>query len=598
MCGILGTTDKTISERQMELALKEIFKRGPDNQALIKNESVYFGHTRLSILDLDQRSNQPFSYKHGDRNILMTFNGEIYNYIVIKEKLLQKGYEFHTNSDTEVVCAAYCEYGLNCFDYFEGMWAVAINEGVNIILSRDRLGKKPLYYSHLKNQQLFFGSSLKSVSILSSNNKLSTEGIELYFALGFIPKNFSVIENISKIEPGSVFHFELKEQGCELTIQRKSVFRTQTTLDRRSVKKIIQDSVEKRLLSDVPVTTLMSGGIDSTIVTSILNKIKPNTEAYFVDFDDKKLSERKWADYLAQKNDIKLKRFLMPSDELKTAFIDYYSVYEEPFADYSGIPSIAIFKEVSKKYKVVLTGDGGDELFYGYPHYFKKLVLYTFFNVLKPFRNTNFLSKSIKTILNGNKKEFESNYLKNHGVLTSFASSFINKNFNESISKSGSFAKGIIEYDRDFYNWPEKYLVKVDRSSMFSGVEVRSPFMDENLIRKVKKIPTFFLFTPYSSKLFLKVLFFKIFGLKYFTATKKGFTPPIKELRKLNFVEKDFLELKQFLNNVSPNTYEQIKNVGYSDLKNDKILFDRFFFFNEWRNKLYDNFTKKNQKNA
>lgn len=419
MCGILGTTDKTISKKEMELALMEILKRGPDNQAFIKNEYVYFGHTRLSILDLDQRSNQPFIYKHGDRNILITFNGEIYNYIVIKEKLLEKGYEFHTNSDTEVVCAAYCEYGLNCFDYFEGMWAVAINEGANVILSRDRLGKKPFYYSHVDKGELFFGSSLKSVSILSSYNKLSTQGIELYFALGFIPKHYSIIENISKVEPGSVFHFELKRQGCKLIKQRKSIFNPEKNLDRKSVKKIIQDAIEKRLLSDVPVTTLMSGGIDSTIVTSVLNKIKPNTEAYFVDFEDKKLSEKKWANYLAHKNGITLKRFLIPSEELKTAFSDYYSVYEEPFADYSGIPSIAIFKEVSKKYKVVLTGDGGDELFYGYPHYFKKLVLYTFFNALKPFRNTKILSQSIKTIIKGNKKEFESNYLKNHGVLTS-----------------------------------------------------------------------------------------------------------------------------------------------------------------------------------
>lgn len=593
MCGILGTTDKTISEKEMELALKEILKRGPDNQALIKNEYVYFGHTRLSILDLDKRSDQPFSYKHGNRTILITFNGEIYNYIVIKEKLLKIGYVFHTNSDTEVLCAAYCAYGLKCFDYFEGMWAVALNEGANIILSRDRLGKKPLYYSHLKDQQLFFGSSLKSVSSLSSEHKLSTRGTELYFALGFVPKQYSIIENISKVEPGCILHFELTAQGSELLEQRKSIFRPEIDSKNKSVKKIIQDSVEKRLISDVPVTTLMSGGIDSTIVTSILNKIKPNTEAYFVDFKDKKLSEKKWADYLAHKNGITLKRFLMSSEELKIAFKDYYSVYEEPFADYSGIPSIAIFKEVSKKYKVVLTGDGGDELFYGYPHYFKKLVLYTFFNIIKPFRNTKILSKSVQTIIKGNKNEFESNYLKNHGILTSFASSVINKNFNESISKSGSFAKGIIEYDRNFYNWPEKYLVKVDRSSMYSAVEVRSPFMDENLIRKVNMISTLFLFTPYCSKLFLKVLFFKTFGLKYFTASKKGFTPPIEELRKSNFVEKDFIELKLYLNSVCPNVYEQMKNMRYCDLTKDKILFDRFFFFNEWRNKLYSNLTKK-----
>ena len=589
MCGILGTTYLNITRERMKIALKEIVRRGPDNQAIVKNKFVYFGHTRLSILDLEQRSNQPFSYRHQDRNILVTFNGEIYNYLEIKEDLLKKGYLFNTNSDTEVVCAAYCEYGLDCFDFFEGMWAVAINEGSDLVLSRDRLGKKPLYYSHIQNEQVFFGSSLKSVSILSGQDKLNPEGIELYFALGFIPKHYSIIENISKIEPGNICHFEIKGEVCSLLKIVKSSFMTKNNLNKLSVKKIINASVKKRLQSDVPVTTLMSGGMDSTIVTSILNKLKPNVEGYFVDFNDKKLSEKKWADYLAARNGIKLNRFLMPSEDLNTAFKDYYSVYEEPFADYSGIPSIAIFKEVSKKYKVVLTGDGGDELFYGYPHYYKKFILYSFFNILKRFRDTKFLPQSVKTIASGSKNEFESNYLKNHAILTPFATSIINKNFNDCLEKSKSFLKGVIEYDRDFYNWPEKYLVKVDRSSMFSGVEVRSPFMDENLIRKVNKISTIFLFTPFSSKLFLKLVFFKIFGLKYFTASKKGFTPPIGKLRDINFREEDFLELKLYLKTNCPNVYEQIKKYEYQKLGKDKILFDRFFFFNEWKNSLKDN---------
>lgn len=590
MCGILGTTSQNISAEKMELALQEIVRRGPDNQALVKNKFVYFGHTRLSILDLDQRSNQPFSYIHEDRNILLTFNGEIYNYLSIKEELLKKGYLFHTNSDTEVVCAAFCEYGMDCFDFFEGMWAIAINEGDNLVLSRDRLGKKPLYYSHIQNKHVSFSSSLNSVSTLSNQNKLNKEGIELYFALGFIPKHYSIIENISKIEPGNIYHFEIKGEGCNLVKVYKSTFKTKNNLNKLSVKKIISNSVKKRLLSDVPVTTLMSGGIDSTIVTSIINKLKPNIEAYFVDFNDKKLSEKKWADYLAVRNGIKLNRFLMPTEDLNTAFKDYYSVYEEPFADYSGIPSIAIFKEVSKKYKVVLTGDGGDELFYGYPHYYKKFILYTFFNFLKRFGDTKFLPESVKTIVRGNKKEFESNYLKNHAIITPFAASIININFNDSIVKSKSFLKGITEYDRDFYNWPEKYLVKIDRSSMFSGVEVRSPFMDENLIRKVKKIPAVFLFTPFSSKLFLKLIFFKLFGLKYLTASKKGFTPPIEELRVANFREEDFIELKRYLKTNCPNVYTLIEKQEYQKLQKDKILFDRFFFFNEWKKNEQNNF--------
>ena len=584
MCGIIGTSNLNCTEEKMQVALKEIFKRGPDNIGVEKNEFVFFGHTRLSILDLETRSNQPFKYSHKGRSFLITFNGEIYNYISIKEKLINKGYRFRTTSDTEVICAAYCEYGIDCFDFFEGMWAMAINDGSNLIVSRDRLGKKPLYLSHLPGEPVFFGSSLKSVSIISDRSKLNSEGVELYFALGFIPKHYTIIKNISKVEPGFIHHYEIKNQICNLINVSKSIFKPQNNIDKLSVKEIIYSSVEKRLISDVPFTSLVSGGVDSTIVTCITNELKTKIEAYFVDFVDIKFSENKWANYLANKNGINLNTVLMGLQELNIAFKEYYSVYEEPFADYSGIPSIAIFKEVSKKYKIVLTGDGGDELFYGYPHYYKKYILLLFFDILKFFNNFGILTKKVKTIVEQNKKEFESNYLKNHGIITPFAASIINMNFNDSIKKSKSYLKGIIAYDRDFYNLPEKYLVKLDRASMFSGVEVRSPFMDENLSAKVQKISTIFLFTPYSSKLFLKIGFFKLFGLKYFFKSKRGFTPPIEGLRVACFREEDYLNLKIFLKTNVSNVYTLIEKIDYSKLEKDKILFDRFFFFNEWKN--------------
>lgn len=583
MCGILGTTNLAISDDLFKIGLEKIKHRGPDNQSIKTSQYVKFGHTRLSILDLDNRSNQPFQYQHNNRTILITFNGEIYNYLLIKKDLIKKGYEFNTESDTEVVCAAFCEYGLNCFDFFEGMWAVAINEETNLIISRDRLGKKPLYISHSTNGNVHFSSSLKSVSILSGCNEVSEKGIELYFALGFIPKNHTIYTNISKIEPGTILHFEKENDSFTLKTLRQSNFKPNYNPESFSINQLLSKAVDKRLISDVPVTTLMSGGVDSTIVTSIINKIKPNTEAYFVDFDDKELSEKKWAEYLAKRNRIKLNTLFLNSKDLSDAFKNYYEVYEEPFADYSGIPSIAIFKEVSKKYKVVLTGDGGDELFYGYPHYYKKYILYKSFGLLKILSRFSFIPKNVKTIVRGDKKEFESNYLKNHAFITPFASNFINSNFNYNLSISKSFLRGIIAYDRNFYNWPEKYLVKVDRSSMFSGIEVRSPFMDENLSNKVKKTPLFLLFTPYSSKLFLKLKFFNLFGLKYFTSTKKGFTPPIENLREVNFQEQDFNDLKKYLKNHCPNLFLQIVNLDFVKLKKDKILFDRFFLFNEWK---------------
>jgi asparagine synthase (glutamine-hydrolysing) len=584
MCGIIGTTNISIEDKLFDLGLDQINRRGPDSSTVKSNNYVKFGHTRLSILDLDSRSNQPFEYNilSKSKNILITFNGEIYNYLIIKKDLQLKGYKFKTESDTEVICAAYCEYGLNCFDYFEGMWAIIINDDSKLIISRDRVGKKPLYYCHLENN-IYFGSSIKSVSIISHQKSLSPEAIELYFALGFIPKNYTIYQDIQKIEPGYIQYYEKVNDVFILKQESKSTFNNKFTVKSKNIKDLINHAVEKRLIADVPVTTLMSGGIDSSIISSLIYKYRPRSEAYFVDFNDRAFSEKKWAHYLARRNNIKLNTVVLNSEDLSKAFLDYYSAYDEPFADYGGIPSLAIFGEVSRKFRVVLTGDGGDELFYGYPHYFKKFIIYNYFIFLKIFVKIPFMPENLKSILTNKKVDFESNYLRNHGIVTNFAAQIINSNFNRIILESKSFIKGMIAYDREFYNWPEKYLVKLDRASMFYGVEVRSPFMDENLKKAIIVKSPLKLFTPFMTKLYLKIKFFRIFGFGYFFAKKRGFTPPIQELRNKYFRESDFLNLKDFLKLVCPRLYLEIVDINFTDIEKDKILFDRFFFFNQWR---------------
>ena len=589
MCGIVGTTDLSISSDRFEEALKIIQRRGPDNQSTFRDENIYFGHTRLAIIDLDQRANQPFKYEHNQRDLTVTFNGEIYNYISIREQLISKGYFFKTNSDTEVLCAAYLEWGITCFDYFEGMWSVVIfdNQLEQLIITRDRIGKKPMYYS-LNNDNIYFSSSMWSVSLLVNEFEISAQGLELYFALGFTPDAFTIINNILKLEPAKTIVFQKRENKYVKINERISLF-ANGTAQKSKVTALFNESVLKRIVSDVPIATLMSGGVDSTIVTSVTKKFHPDTKTFFVDFDDKELSEFYWANYLSKRNNVDLNRIFLNSEDLFKSFLLYYEVYEEPFADYSGIPSIAIFKKVAEEFKVVLTGDGGDELFYGYPHYFKKWALHLLLKINRYIKISVVLNDNVKKIVQGTSDDFESNYLKNHAIVTPFSSSYINNRFNGVVKKANSFLKGIIQYDRDFNNLPEKYLVKVDRASMFSGVEVRSPFLDEALIEKAKKMPSWMLFTPYSSKLYLKIVYFKCFGFKYFLSKKKGFTPPIKQLRQEYFKEEDFIKLKDVIKDINLSLFEGIKDIAYSDLLEDSILLDRLFFFNLW----YISYNKK-----
>lgn len=582
MCGIIGTTNFNISEELMIKGLFTMKRRGPDFTRLIKENGVWFGHNRLAIIDLEERSNQPFTYVFNNQVVLITFNGEIYNFEALKNILITKGYIFSTKSDTEIIAASYLQWGKNCFDYFVGMWAIALKFNNTLILSRDRVGKKPLYYSISKENHISFSSSLKSLSIITSETEVSKEGLELYFALGFIPKKFSIFNNIFKLEPGQIMEFQISQNGNNLVDTYSSTLIEYDSHKNKALKELFTESVRLRLVSDVPIATLMSGGVDSTIVTVVTKSISKNLECFFVDFNDKYLSELKWATYLSNRNSIDFTKVLLDYDDLLSSFKVYYEVYEEPFADYSGIPSISIFKRVAKKYKVVLTGDGGDELFYGYPHYFKKYITYKLFTILKLFRNFNFMPKNLKSIVLGDKDNFESNYLKNHGILTSFSSQLINNEFNKSILRNNGLLKGMIDYDRVFYNWPDKYLVKIDRASMYSSVEVRSPFMDENLLKAVKKISLWALFTPYSKKMYLKIKYFKFFGLKYIIAKKSGFTPPIQRLRNEYFNNEDFVYTKEFIKTISSALYNEIATITFDDIKRDIILFDRFFFFHEW----------------
>lgn len=583
MCGIIGTTNPKISYEKFRIAHQTIFHRGPDANSVYQKGNIVFGHSRLSILDLDIRSNQPFEYFFKDKKIILVFNGEIYNYLFLKEILLKKGYTFKTTSDTEVICAAYIEWGAKCFNFFEGMWAVALFDEFDqkIVISRDRIGKKPLYY-HFNDGYLDFASSMWGVAYLSGKVKISEKALELYFALGFTPDEYSILEGVKKVMPGNVLIFKKNNEKLIFLEKNMSKFKN-LSQSKTTVKDCVFESVKRRVLStDVPIATLMSGGVDSTIVSSIVKDFKLPSTTFFVDFEDKKLSEFFWADYLSKRNKIVLEKVFLTNMDLESSFLNYTEVYEEPFADYSGIPSIAIFKKVAENFKVVLTGDGGDELFYGYPHYLKKFLL-LFLIKINSFIKIDFLFPTfIQRILKGKLENFESNYLKNHAILTNFASNYINNRFKKSIDEGKSFIKGIIKYDREFNNLPEKYLVKIDRASMYSGVEARSPFLDERLLLKVDSLPVWKIFTPIIPKLYLKIFYFKLFGLKYFLSNKKGFTPPIKEIREKYFTEEVFFELKKNLKELDITFYNEIEDLTFWHLKKDKILFDRFFFFNLW----------------
>ena len=265
MCGINGFNfvDKKIL-KEMNDSLKH---RGPDSEGTYFSKEVYLGHRRLAVIDLSKNGNQPMTYTHGKEKVVIVHNGEIYNYLEIKDELKEKGYKFKGHTDTEVILASYLEYGVDCVKKFNGMWSFCIYDPKRkiLFLSRDRVGKKPLYY-YFDGNKFIFSSEIKGILKHKIDKKLNKEAIDLYFSLGFIPAPYSIYKNIYKIEQRQSLIFNLSANKLEKKYYYEwpnfNPLNNKEKLKER-FEELIDDSVKIRMISDVPLGAFLSGGLDS-----------------------------------------------------------------------------------------------------------------------------------------------------------------------------------------------------------------------------------------------------------------------------------------------------------------------------------------------
>lgn len=409
MCGINGFNWN--DRETICLMNKSIEHRGPDDEGVYCDKSLSLGHLRLSIIDTSKAGHQPMFYEHNKKKAIIVLNGEIYNFKEIKKDLYQKGYRFESNSDTEVVLAAYIEHGVDCVNHFNGMWAFCIYDigKERLFCSRDRLGVKPFYYFYDKTR-FIFSSELKGLlahEILKINvpENINKIGLQFYFSLGFIPAPYSIYNNVYKLEPSQNIVYDLYKRE----INRKwfyydlpeynPVYEKNRLIEEG--REILRDSVKIRMRSDVPVGAFLSGGIDSS---GIVGSMRDYTDlkqlnTFSIGFEGE-LDETYFMNIV--KNIFKTNHhhhYFKENDFDK--LIDAYSiVYDEPFADYSGFP-IYRLSELAKKYVTVcLSGDGGDEIFGGYDTYiswnkrmyFEKLpynTIYKFIDLFKLQKKTD-----------------------------------------------------------------------------------------------------------------------------------------------------------------------------------------------------------------
>ena len=383
MCGLLGClTKKKLDKKLIEKSLNLMSHRGPDNSGILKfeinNNFLYFCHVRLSIIDLSKSGSQPFSSNCGNYSII--FNGEIYNYIEIKQKLVDLGYKFKTKTDTEVLLYSLIEWGTDCLKQFVGMFAFAYydKKQKKILFARDAFGIKPLFY-FLNDEEIFFSSTINSLKCLTQKKfDINLQRSYDYLVHGdYDSSNFSFIKNINHLPAAHYFYFDLNKKSAskpkrwwnpDISTTSKMSFQEASL----KLKELFIESVKLHLRSDVPIGVALSGGIDSSAITSVakyLNpKIKLNTFSFIS--SDNKISEEKWIDYLNLTLNLNYEKIQINNQKLEAEVHDLCEKQEEPFGSTSIYAQYKVYQKVRQaNVKVILDGQGADELLAGYIGY-------------------------------------------------------------------------------------------------------------------------------------------------------------------------------------------------------------------------------------
>lgn len=614
MCGICGyVSNKSLGKKLLKKMNDKISYRGPNADGyyidnLGENKEIGLAHKRLAILDLSSSANQPMTSKNGD--IILIFNGEIYNYIILREELQEKGYLFNTNSDTEVIINGYLEYGINIVNKLNGMFAIALfdkREGT-LYLIRDHIGVKPLYY-YKDNTDLVFASELKPIMEFPGfQKKLDMNSLDMYLYHGYITGEKSIFKSVYKLLPGHYLKYkngviELKEYWS-VKEAYKNKKEKQESLEKwkEIVKNHLEKSINERLISDVPIGAFLSGGIDSSIIVSIMQKLsKVPVKTFSIGFKNKEYDETKYAKRIAEYLGTEHTEYYLEIEDIKTLIKEIPKYYDEPFADSSQIPTMMVSKLARKQVTVTLTGDGGDELFCGYSTYehYKRFSKYVpLFKVAQiiPFKHF-FIKKLSSRYTHIFKFDTEDNLI-NAGYLNYLEKDSLIKNYKKTIlnnrySSLNTLSQNIQEKAmlRDLITYlPDDILTKVDRASMKYSLESRAPFIDDyKFIELSFNIPHSLKFKNYERKYLLKQILYDYIPKELVDRPKKGFSIPIDEILRndINFLLDEYLndiflekqnifkvkEIKKYLK-----LFKNNKNIEYQGLYVNKLIWHLLIF--------------------
>jgi asparagine synthase (glutamine-hydrolysing) len=594
MCGINGFN--FINKKILTQMNDSISHRGPDASGEFSDpkNKISLGQRRLSIIDLSENGAQPMTYEHQKKVVTITFNGEIYNFQEIKDELISLGYKFKSTSDTEVILASYLEWGKGCVKKFNGMWAFCIFDPQKkiLFLSRDRVGKKPLYY-YLKDGKFIFSSEIKGILQHKLNLELNKDAIDLYFSLGFIPAPYSIYKNVEKMEQRQSIIFDLKKKTLEKEFYYEwpkfSPVNNKAKL-KKEFDDLMTDSVRLRMIADVPLGAFLSGGLDSSTIVNYAKKMNKNINTYSIGFDGK-LDETPRIDILKKHFNTKHHHKYFRENDFQAMLKDIFYYYDEPFSDYSMFPTRMLSKFAKEKLTVSLSGDGGDEIFGGYPRYkmayqmeilrklprfIRKLLMFIPISKLKEGLRLSLLPR------NTFYSEARENYYK-----PKITKKILSEKLKECLLKTnGNLTEAVRLMDIEFYTLPDNFLAKVDRASMINALEVRCPFLDYRLVEYSMKLPTKYKVSLFKEKTFFREIISKFLPKEIINKKKQGFTPPIGEWMQKEGYKRELSEILQYLYDRKIMSNEWFQFYKKEILPKESIVANnykiRLYLFNKW----------------
>jgi asparagine synthase (glutamine-hydrolysing) len=609
ICGFYGFEDKNVLKRMV----KALAHRGPDDTGFYSDGNVSLGHTRLSIIDLSKKGRQPMSNEDG--TIWITYNGETYNFKDLR-KILEKNHDFHSNTDTEVLIHAYEEYGINFIKKLRGMFAFALYDSENkkLILARDPIGKKPLYY-YWDGNIFVFASEIKAILETGIRREIDMDGLCAYLAHQYTIGRNTMFKGIKKVLGGEVLTFDIKKKEIEIKRYwdiKEDIIDASEEYFIEKLRSLLEESAKLRTIADVPIGAFLSGGIDSTSVVALT---KPNVDYDFHTFSmgfGELFSELDYARIAAEHLDTVHHEIIIGPNEIIKELEKIAWHYDEPLGDAAIIANYFLAKEAKKYVKVVIAGEAGDELFGGYDYYKIFLKAYYYFMLPKIIRTG---IKGIVSLLLSREGLFKTKwqYYLNFFAQKNFNMSFLNMLKSAMTDKELKWlSSGNLKFNEDLIilpnsnvnhplnkmlvldcknKLPEKYLMKADKATMANAVEERLPLMDKNIVEFAFSIPPKFKIKNGDEKHILKMAVTDLVPREIFKRKKMGFGVPyrhwvkneMKELVEQKLSEGELIKkifagekIRKLVNNYKTSTWDHPATLVWN-LFALELWYDQYF---------------------